>query len=152
MTMKLTELNPRECYKLLENARFGHLACCKDGQPYVAAIYFSFAEGVAFSFSMPGKKLDWMRENDKVCLYVEHHPHDGGWTSVVADGRFEEFPDSDPWRGERMHAWSLLQKHNDWWEMGSMKPQDLPVLNESPHVFYGIRLTAVSGRTAAKID
>lgn len=152
MTMKLTELNPRECYEFLEGARFGHLGCCSQGHPYIAAIYFSFAEGIAFSFSMPGKKLDWMRENENVCLYVEQHPHGGGWSSVVADGRFEEFPDSDRWQSQRLHAWSLLQKNNDWWEMGSMKPHDLPVLNESPHVFYGITITSVSGRTATKVD
>lgn len=61
MTIKLTEINPGECYRILESERFGHLACCKDGQPYVAAIYFAFSSGVAYSFTMPGKKLDWMR-------------------------------------------------------------------------------------------
>ncbi|MGO7420579.1 pyridoxamine 5'-phosphate oxidase family protein, partial [Rhizobium ruizarguesonis] len=95
MTIKLTEINPGECYRILENERFGHLACCKDGQPYVAAIYFAFSSGVAYSFTMPGKKLDWMRGNDKVCLHVEQRSSAGGWTSVVVEGRFEEFPDSD---------------------------------------------------------
>ncbi|MBC2803432.1 pyridoxamine 5'-phosphate oxidase family protein, partial [Rhizobium ruizarguesonis] len=104
MTIKLTEINPGECYRILENERFGHLACCKDGQPYVAAIYFAFSSGVAYSFTMPGKKLDWMRGNDKVCLHVEQRSSAGGWTSVVVEGRFEEFPDSDARRSERLHA------------------------------------------------
>nr|WP_245503882.1 pyridoxamine 5'-phosphate oxidase family protein [Rhizobium laguerreae] len=68
MTMKLTELTPAQCYRILESAHFGHLACCKNGQPYVAAIYFAFSSGVAYSFTMPGKKLDWMRGNDRVCF------------------------------------------------------------------------------------
>ncbi|MBX5173087.1 pyridoxamine 5'-phosphate oxidase family protein [Rhizobium sp. NZLR1b] len=149
MTMKLREINPVECYGILENARFGHLACCKDGQPYVAAIYFAFSGGVAYSFTMPGRKLDWMRANDKVCLHVEQRPAGDGWTSVIIEGRFEEFPDSGVWQSERMRAWSLLQKHMDWWEIGSMKPQELPVLEVSPHVFYGIAVTSVSGRRAS---
>lgn len=78
MTIKLTEINPGECYRILENERFGHLACCKDGQPYVAAIYFAFSRGVAYSFTMPGKKLDWMRTNDRVCLHVEQRSSSGG--------------------------------------------------------------------------
>ncbi|WP_160003224.1 pyridoxamine 5'-phosphate oxidase family protein [Rhizobium sp. 18055] len=152
MTMTLREINPAECYGILEKARFGHLACCKDGQPYIAAIYFAFSGGTAYSFTMPGKKLDWMRANDKVCLHVDQRLVGGGWTSVVVEGRFEEFPDSETWRNERLHAWSLLQAHTDWWEIGSMKPHELPMLTESPHVFYGIAVTSVSGRGAAKMD
>jgi nitroimidazol reductase NimA-like FMN-containing flavoprotein (pyridoxamine 5'-phosphate oxidase superfamily) len=151
MTMKLTEINPAECYRVLENERFGHLACCKDGQPYVAAIYFAFSRGIAYSFTMPGKKLDWMRENDKVCLHVEHRSS-GGWMSVVVEGRFEEFPDDEARGSERLHAWSLLQKHSDWWEIGAMKPHELAMLEGSPHVFYGIVVTAVSGRSAVRTD
>ncbi|QPB18551.1 pyridoxamine 5'-phosphate oxidase family protein [Rhizobium sp. 007] len=152
MTIKLTEINPAECYRILENERFGHLACCKDGQPYVAAIYFAFSSGVAYSFTMPGKKLDWMRANDRVCLHVEQRSSGGGWTSVVVEGRFAEFPDSDARGSERLHAWSLLQKYSDWWEIGSMKPHELPMVDSSPHVFYGIVVTAVSGRSAVKAD
>jgi nitroimidazol reductase NimA-like FMN-containing flavoprotein (pyridoxamine 5'-phosphate oxidase superfamily) len=152
MTIKLTEINPGECYRILENERFGHLACSKDGQPYVAAIYFAFSSGVAYSFTMPGKKLDWMRGNDKVCLHVEQRSSAGGWTSVVVEGRFEEFPDSDARRSERLHAWSLLQKHSDWWEIGSMKPHEVPMPDGSPHVFYGIAVTAVSGRSAIRTE
>ncbi|ANM13362.1 MULTISPECIES: pyridoxamine 5'-phosphate oxidase family protein [unclassified Rhizobium] len=152
MPMTLTEITPAECYRLLEGARFGHLACCNAGQPYVAAIYFAFSNGVAYSFTMPGKKLDWMRANDKVCLHVEHRLSGDGWTSVVVEGRFQEFPDSDAWRSERLHAWSLLQAHSDWWEIGAMKPHELPMLEGSPHVFYGIAVTAVSGRSATRTN
>jgi nitroimidazol reductase NimA-like FMN-containing flavoprotein (pyridoxamine 5'-phosphate oxidase superfamily) len=152
MALKLRELSQGECYGILEHARFGHLACCRDGQPYIAAIYFSFAGDVAYSFSMPGRKLDWMRANDKVCLHVEHLPSGGGWTSVVIEGRFQEFPDNGLWHDERVHAWSLLQRHSDWWEIGSLKPAELPVLSEPPHVFYGISIGALSGRSAGRDD
>lgn len=156
MTMMLKELNPHECYDILRNSRLGHLACCKDGRPYVTTIYFSFSDGVAYSFTMPGKKLDWMRDNEKVCLHVEEFSAGGGWTGVIAEGRFEEFPDTYPdtndWHSERVHAWSLLQVYPDWWEMGSMKPEDLPIAPRSPHVFYGIVVAAVSGRRATKIN
>lgn len=152
MTIKLTEINPAECYRILEGERFGHLGCCKDGQPYVAAIYFAFSKGKAYSFTMPGKKLEWMRSNDKVCLHVEHRGSGSDWISVVAEGRFEELPDTEAWQGERLHAWSLLQKHSDWWEIGAMKPYELPIIGKSPHVFYGIAVTAVSGRSASKLD
>ncbi|NVP58645.1 pyridoxamine 5'-phosphate oxidase family protein [Mycoplana rhizolycopersici] len=151
MTVKITEMRPAECYHFLESTRFGHLACCRDGRPYIAAIYFAFSGSVAYSFSMPGKKLDWMRANNKVCLHAEQL-RSGGWTSVVADGLFEEFPRSDASQSEELHAWSLLKTHSDWWEIGSVKPYELPMLNQSPHVFYGVAVTSVSGRIAVTID
>lgn len=151
MTVKISEMRPTECYHFLESTRFGHIACCREGSPYIAAIYFAFSGNVAYSFSMPGKKLDWMRANNKVCLHAEQLVP-GGWTSVVADGHFEEFPDNDTWKSERLHAWSLLKMHPDWWEIGSMKPYELPMLHQSPHVFYGVTVTSVSGRIAVTID
>jgi nitroimidazol reductase NimA-like FMN-containing flavoprotein (pyridoxamine 5'-phosphate oxidase superfamily) len=71
MTMTLRDMSQAECMSTLEESRFGHLACSKDGQPYVVPIYFAYEKGVAYSFSMPGRKIDWMRENDKVCLQVD---------------------------------------------------------------------------------
>ncbi|WP_261318142.1 pyridoxamine 5'-phosphate oxidase family protein [Rhizobium leguminosarum] len=91
--------------------RFDHLACCKNGQPCVVPIYFAYAEGAIYSFSMPGRKVDWMRMNENVCLQIYQRGTGKGWTSVVVDGRFEEFPDTHLWRSERLHAWTLLQMY-----------------------------------------
>ncbi|PDT15213.1 flavin-nucleotide-binding protein [Rhizobium sp. J15] len=151
MSLGLRELTLAECHAVLEQARFGHLACCKGDQPYVVPIYFSYGKGVAYCFSMPGRKLEWMRENDKICLQVDQRLG-AGWASVIAEGRFEEFPDTDLWRDERLHAWEMLQKHSDWWEVGSLKPKELPVLAESPHIFFGVFIRALSGRAAFAAD
>ncbi|MHC2483215.1 nitroimidazol reductase NimA-like FMN-containing flavoprotein (pyridoxamine 5'-phosphate oxidase superfamily) [Rhizobium leguminosarum] len=48
--------------RVLKQLRFGHLACCKNGQPCVVPIYFAYAEGAIYSFSMAGRKVDWMRD------------------------------------------------------------------------------------------
>ncbi|MBB2755070.1 UNVERIFIED_ORG: hypothetical protein GGI57_005809 [Rhizobium aethiopicum] len=55
MTINLTEINPGECYRILENERFGHLACCKDGQLYVAAIYFAFSMASPIASPCPAR-------------------------------------------------------------------------------------------------
>ena len=151
MSLGLRELTLAECYAALEEARFGHLACCRDGQPYVVPIYFSYEKAVAYCFTMPGRKLEWMRQNDTVCLQVDQRLG-SGWTSVIGEGKFEEFSDTDLWRNERLHAWEVLQKHSDWWEVGSLKPKELPVLAESPHIFFGIFVRTLSGRAAFRID
>lgn len=72
----------------------GHLGCCKDDQPSVVPIYFVYVKGAAYCFSMPGRKMDRMRENDKVCLYMDHRAG-AGWISVIAEGKIRRnFPTS----------------------------------------------------------
>ncbi|RUM25426.1 pyridoxamine 5'-phosphate oxidase family protein [Rhizobium vallis] len=148
----LKDLTQAECSTILEQSRFGHLACCNEGRPYVVPIYFAYAKGTIYSFSMPGRKVDWMRANENVCLQIDQRGTGRGWTSVVVDGRFEEFPDTDLWRSERLQAWSLLQKHFDWWEIGALKPQARPPGSLPEHIFYGISLREVTGRTAIPVD
>ncbi|MGO8536136.1 pyridoxamine 5'-phosphate oxidase family protein, partial [Rhizobium ruizarguesonis] len=75
-----------------------------------------------YSFSMPCRKVDWMRMNENVCLQIYQRSAGRGWTSVVVDGRFEEFPYTDLWRTERLHAWALLQKHSVGWACGLSAP------------------------------
>jgi nitroimidazol reductase NimA-like FMN-containing flavoprotein (pyridoxamine 5'-phosphate oxidase superfamily) len=51
-----------------------------------------------------------------------------------------------------MHAWSLLEKHLNWWEMGSLKPEEAPPVHESKHLFYAIYMSDLSGRAATRAD
>lgn len=151
MSMALKNMTHAECVDMLRGGHFGHLACSKEGQPYVVPIYFAFQSRVAYSFSMPGRKVEWMRQNPKVCLQVEDWPSKGSWRSVVLSGNFQEFPDNDAWHEERLTAWSLLQKYLNWWEIGSLKPDEIPPAHASRHLFYGIYMNDVSGRAAMEI-
>jgi nitroimidazol reductase NimA-like FMN-containing flavoprotein (pyridoxamine 5'-phosphate oxidase superfamily) len=107
-------LSTAECTKLLAANRVARLACAKDGQPYVVPIYCAYADSHLYAFSMPDKKIEWMRGNPMVSLQV----HEGGerreWKSVVVDGRYEEMLDC----AGRDHAWSQLSRHFDWWGAG----------------------------------
>ncbi|CAK03758.1 conserved hypothetical protein (plasmid) [Rhizobium johnstonii 3841] len=101
---------------------------------------------------MPGRKVEWMRAHENVFLQIDQHGTGKGWMSIVVDGRFEEFRDTDLWRNERLHAWSLLQKHFDWWEIGALKPQAQSTASASEHIFYGIFVREVTGRTALSVE
>ncbi|WP_025661204.1 pyridoxamine 5'-phosphate oxidase family protein [Rhizobium sp. IBUN] len=149
MSTTLRSMSHVECLEMLERAHFGHLACSNEGRPYVVPIYFAFQSRVAYSFSMPGRKVEWMRLNPRVCLQVEEQWGKGGWRSVVLNGHFQELPDDDVWHEERLHAWSLLQRHLDWWEIGSLEPRELPTASTSAHLFYCIYTDDVSGRVVA---
>jgi nitroimidazol reductase NimA-like FMN-containing flavoprotein (pyridoxamine 5'-phosphate oxidase superfamily) len=54
--MHIRSLSTLECTKMMSASRLGHLACVKDGRPYVVPIYFAYADNHLYAFSMPGKK------------------------------------------------------------------------------------------------
>lgn len=131
-------------HELLTANRVGRLACAKDGQPYVVPIHCAHADSHLHAFSMPGKKIEWMRTNPMVSVQVDKHGEGRGWQRVVVDGRYEELPD----RIGHSVSGALLSKHSDWWEPGALRPVVPPVAESAPHVFFRILITAVSGREA----
>jgi len=137
-----------DCIRLLQSNRLGRLACVHDGRPYIVPIYYAYGTHCLYAFSMPGKKIEWMRENPHVSMLVEQREGEHGWRSVVVDGRYEELPDRVGHKVERDHAWTLLSKHAYWWEPGSLKPVTPPVSDHSPHVFFCIHIEQMSGREA----
>ncbi|TIO73923.1 MAG: pyridoxamine 5'-phosphate oxidase family protein [Mesorhizobium sp.] len=146
--MQIRTLSTLECTKILTAHRVGHLACTKDGQPYIVPFYYAHADNHLYAFSMPGKKIDWMRSNPLVSVQVDEHGTDRGWRSVIANGRYEELPDRIGHKLQRDHAWSVLSRHSDWWEPGALKPAASPELERLPPVFFRIFIAEVSGREA----
>ncbi len=146
--MIIEPISTLECTKILEAGRFGHLACSKDGQPYVVPIHFAYADHHLYAFSMPGKKIEWMRSNPLVCVQVDTRGEGREWKSVIVDGRYEELLDRIDRAPEREHAWSILSKHVDWWEPGALKPVTPTLSSHSTHVFFRISIEQVSGREA----
>ena len=144
--MWVRNLGTLECTQLLDANRLAHLACSNDGRPYIVPIYYAHAENTLYAFSMPGKKIDWMRANPLVSVLVEEHKKGREWKSVIADGRYEELPDRIGSKHQRDRAWSLLSKHADWWEPGGLKPVMSPASDSSPHLFFRIAIDEISGR------
>jgi len=146
--MLIREMNRRECIDLVASGHVARLACAHDTQPYVVPIYFAFADHCLYSFSMPGRKIEWMRANPSVCVQMDDTHEHHGWRSVVIDGLYEELPDTDQWRSSMIHAWSLLSRHANWWEPGGLKPGPVEIASRSDHLFYRIRIVDLTGRLA----
>lgn len=146
--MIVKEMSQADCEAVVSETRLARLACSMDGQSYVVPINFAFAKPYFYSFSMPGQKIEWMRANPKVCLLFEKFTGGREWLSVVCYGSYEELPDRIGWKHEREHAWSLLGKHANWWEPGSLKPVPGPVASASTHLFYRIKAEQMTGRQA----
>ncbi|GAB1583817.1 pyridoxamine 5'-phosphate oxidase family protein [Phyllobacterium phragmitis] len=146
--MWIRTLSDLDCIRLLESNRLGRLACVNDGRPYVVPVFCAYGSNRLYAFSMPGKKIDWMRANPMVSVPVEQQEAGREWRSVIVDGRYEELPDCIGHKVERDHAWTLLSKHACWWEPGALKLVTPPVSDHSPHVFFCIHIEQMSGREA----
>lgn len=146
--MFILTLSETECRKTLADNRLARLACAKGGQSYVVPIYYAYAGDHLYAFSLPGRKIEWMRENPLVSVLVEEPGQGHEWRSVMVDGRFEELPDRIGHKRERDRAWSLLSRHADWWEPGDLKPATPSLSKYEPEVFFRISIDRLSGRAA----
>ena len=146
--MWIRTLSESECKAILAAHRIAHLACTNNWRPYIVPIHYVYADDAIYAFSLPGKKIEWMRYNPQICLLMEEKKQGRAWKSVVVDGRYEELPERIGHKQDREHAWSLLSKHANWWEPGSLKPEASPPSEPSPPVFFRVRIEQLSGREA----
>jgi uncharacterized protein len=133
-----------ECREALDKADLGRLACTRDNQPYIVPIFFVMDEDYLYSFSIAGRKIDWMRENPRVCVEIDSVKSWSDWTSVIAFGRYEELPDTPDWQAERRRAHHLLQRRAMWWQPASVDIPDHAGEVFLP-VFFRIILESPSG-------
>jgi len=142
--MFVHEMDHAECIALMANKALARLACSNDGMSYVVPISFQYVDGYILSFSRPGKKIDWMRKNGRVCVEIDEIWDKRQWKCLVAEGLFHELTELS----EREHAWSLLQKQFDWWEPGGYKTTAESVGEALDPVYFKIEITRMSGRRA----
>ena len=143
--MNVQELTTAECYAMLAGTGFGRLACARDNQPYIVPIHFVVSNEVVYAFSLPGQKIDWMRENPCVCLEADSVKSADDWTSVVVLGRYEELTDTPEHYNERLQALALLQARPMWWEPGTSAPTREHNRQSYAPIFYRIVVDRVTG-------
>lgn len=145
--MRIERLEREECYAILARNGFGRLACAKGGQPYVVPVYFVVGNECLYSFALPGQKIDWMRENPRVCLETDSVVGANDWTSVVVYGHYHELPNDPEFQRERAIAHELLRRRPMWWEPGAVSIDDDRAAGYGP-IFYRVRVDTISGQRA----
>ena len=147
--MRISELNAAECEEILARSEVARLACSRHDQPYIVPIHFSFdaARTCLYAFSTVGQKIDWMRQNPKVCVEIEEVADKNHWTTVLAFGRYEEMNDSPADSAARKAAEQLFSKRPEWWLPAAAK-----VGSSERHamVVYRIQIDRMTGRRAAR--
>jgi nitroimidazol reductase NimA-like FMN-containing flavoprotein (pyridoxamine 5'-phosphate oxidase superfamily) len=147
--MLVHELSPADCQEVLTRSELGKLACALEDQPYIVPIHFSFdaARNCLYAFSTVGQKVEWMRQNPKVCVEIEDVTDKDHWTTVLAFGRYEELDDSPADKAALKSAQELFRKRREWWlpaaaKLGSREHHEV--------VIYRIQIGRLTGRRASR--
>jgi len=109
------EMPRNESIAFLAGHRFAHLACALDDQPYVVPIFVAIEGEWLYGFSTVGRKIDWLRQNPRVCIECDEVTDEQNWTSVIVFGRFQELTDTGPFAEAREVAHAALGRHPSWW-------------------------------------
>jgi uncharacterized protein len=147
--MLIHELNPGECGEVLKRAHLGRLGCARYDQPYIVPIHFSFDQprNCVYAFSTVGQKIEWMRENPKVCLEVDEIADKNHWITVLVIGRYQEIQEDPDESEARRRAEQLFQQRQEWWLPGAAK---VPARDHHQIVVYRIQIDRLTGRRAAR--
>jgi nitroimidazol reductase NimA-like FMN-containing flavoprotein (pyridoxamine 5'-phosphate oxidase superfamily) len=143
--MLIHELTSAECLEVLGRTHLGRLGCARLNQPYIVPIHFSFdaAGKCVYAFSTVGQKVQWMRDNPKVCLEVEEIVDKHHWTTVLANGLYQEIQ-SDPAETEaRNRAAELFDQRAEWWLPAAA---NVPWRGRNDIVIYRIQIECLTGR------
>jgi nitroimidazol reductase NimA-like FMN-containing flavoprotein (pyridoxamine 5'-phosphate oxidase superfamily) len=176
--MLIREMKREECFRMLAGARLVRLACAHENQPYVVPVYLAYEEAFRgfYGFTTPGRKVEWMRANPRVCVEVDEIVADDQWMSVVAFGRYEELPPSAVSVGPRLRlqqpppespdrqwdddercvdegerAWQLLKTmHPVWWEPAWAARVHRDPAEPFIPIYFRIRLDHITGYQATR--
>ena len=150
--MVITEMNPESCIALLTRVRLGRLACAHEGQPYITPMFWMVEGDYLYSFSTQGQKIDWMRQNPRVCVEFEEVSTTRDWATVIILGRFEELPDDPEHSDARRRPYHLLSTRPDWWEPGYVKTALAEGIRPMEPLYLRVRIAKISGHhTAAPV-
>jgi uncharacterized protein len=146
--MLVEEMTAEECRALLARASVGRLGCSLDNQPYVVPVCLAYELDHIYIFSTFGKKIEWMRSNNKVCVQTDEITTASEWASVIADGSYQELS-AKKFELDRVHARELLEKRNRWWlnALAERRQESYPDLSIEP-LFFRIKVDSISGLRA----
>lgn len=91
----IREMSPSEMDEFVLSQKVGRVGCHVDGETYVVPVIYGWDADCIYVYTTEGKKVDMMRENQRVCFEIDEHLANGGWRSVIAQGVFEELEGDD---------------------------------------------------------
>ena len=142
--MRIVSIDREKCIELLNRVSVGRLACALQNRPYVVPVCFVYEPDYLYVFSTLGQKIEWMRQNPKVCLQADEIGSRSNWTSVVVNGTYLEL-DEPQFTAEKERAKEKLGQFSDWWVTPmAQRREKASDLDISP-IFFRINIESISG-------
>ncbi|MBZ5650551.1 MAG: pyridoxamine 5'-phosphate oxidase family protein [Acidobacteriia bacterium] len=145
--MRIISISQEECIEMLQRVSIGRLACSLNDQPYIVPVAFSYEPNCLYFFSTLGKKIEWMRQNPKVCLQADEIGNRSNWTSVIVTGTYLELREPQ-YTDEREHAQKLLAQHSRYWQNPLAERREQTSDLSIELVFFRIDIASISGLRA----
>jgi nitroimidazol reductase NimA-like FMN-containing flavoprotein (pyridoxamine 5'-phosphate oxidase superfamily) len=86
-------LSAEDARNVLDNGVTGRLGCIVDDEPYVVPVNVIVDGDFVYFRSLPGRKVDGMRESPRVCLQFDEIESEYRWRSVQVFGDAEVLED-----------------------------------------------------------
>jgi hypothetical protein len=147
--MIIRDLTIPECHQILKKASIARLGCARDNQPYVVPIHVYFDGDCLYSFATLGQKIEWMRQNPRVCVQVDEIADRFHWATVVVYGHYEELLHMQSHEAARGRARELFQNVPDWWQPASTHPGQ-PAVRMA--MIYRISIESLTGRLSERVE
>jgi hypothetical protein len=145
----LGQLNEKQMEALLMRQVTGRLACHYNGETYIVPLNYVYKDGIIYIHSGPGKKIDMMRKNPKVCFEVEEIESIFQWRCVIALGAFEEITDKDEKQQSRQlltHRLMPLVSRPQQHASHGIAADELDIDTRIDPIVYRIRIKQITGR------
>ena len=109
---------------------------------------YAVAEHTVGLISTLGQKIQWMRDNPRVCVEVEDIADQFHWATVVIFGRYEEITEPSAESEACERAFTHFEQRPQWWLPAAAKLAS--GAEPESHVLYRIRIDRMTGRRAAR--
>lgn len=142
----MDDLTPADCRRILSAAMVGHLGVISDGEPYVSPVSFVYEEGAIFVRTNPGRRVDAIKANPRVCVEVsDFDATTGYWESMIVwgDATFVEER-----RASERVVMALMDKYRDSLGSPLSRPGAAPMEQE---VILQIPVEVETGRSSGSL-
>jgi nitroimidazol reductase NimA-like FMN-containing flavoprotein (pyridoxamine 5'-phosphate oxidase superfamily) len=134
----LKHLSDKEARELLDECCTGRLGCVYNGGPYVVPVNYILHGDNIYVHSLPGRKINALRENPRACLQVDKSESEYHWRSAIAFGHYEEITD------ESDRQWAIRRVLSR--TPGLTPVESVHAVEDQPSVIvFRIRVEKVSG-------
>lgn len=103
---KIFVLDDEGIERLLSTSLVGRIACASpnegDGRPYIVPLAYGYDGEAVYAMGPEGRKIRIMREQPLVSFEVDEAVAEDRWSSVVAEGTYEELAGEDRVRAARI--------------------------------------------------